>query len=69
MINYTTEKRKRLKTAKNGENKKAVRVNTPPKTFSFQPLSDFPRLLLNGCKDIYYTISPPVIQKSVSPSK
>ena len=51
MINYITSERKRLKTAKNGENKKAVRVNTQPKTFSFQSLSDFPRLLLNGCKD------------------
>jgi hypothetical protein len=51
MINYITSERKRLKTDKNKENKKAMRVNTPPKTFSFQSLSDFPRRLLNGCKD------------------
>jgi len=50
MINYITSERKRLKTAKNYENKKAVRVNPPPKTFSFQPLSDFPRHLLNAAK-------------------
>jgi hypothetical protein len=31
--------------------KKAARFRTPPKTFSFRSLSDFPRLLLNGCKD------------------
>ena len=40
--------------AKNKENKKAARVNAPPKTFSFQSLSDFPCLLLNGYKDSNY---------------
>jgi hypothetical protein len=47
---YPSEKEnglERLKTAL----KKAARFRTPPKTFSFRSLSDFPRLLLNGCKD------------------
>ncbi|MGJ1042751.1 hypothetical protein ACR77V_13005, partial [Staphylococcus epidermidis] len=54
VCNYISCRKKRLKTAKNEENKKAAYFRTPPKTFSFQSLSDFPRLLLNGCKDSNY---------------
>jgi hypothetical protein len=42
MINYITSERKRLKTDKNKENKKAMRVNTPQKTFSFSVVERLP---------------------------
>jgi hypothetical protein len=45
--------------------KKAARFRTPPKPFSFQSLSDFPRRLLNGCKDmeIFITTSTTIANK------